>query len=353
MTEIPVRLRPEIAAMPSYRQGRQAGADAFKLSSNENPFEPLPAVVEALSRAATFHRYPDASAARLRARLAERFGVGEDGIHIGAGSVSILFQLAQATSGPGDEIVFSWRSFEAYPMLTTIAGADAVMVPGRPDGSHDLHAMAAAITERTRMVIVCTPNNPTGPIVTQTDLDAFLARVPRDVLVVLDEAYVEFVTDPDAARGERVLAADLPHVVVLRTFSKAYGLAGLRVGYAVGHPRILDAARATGIPLSVTAVAEEAALASLDAEDELRARVAVLCERRDRLAAALRDTGWDVPEAQGNFVWLPADGRSAELAAAFDAAGIIVRAFAEGVRISVGEEEAIPAIVATAAAFRA
>lgn len=171
--------------------------------------------------------------------------------------------------------------------------------------------MADAVTDRTRMIIVCTPNNPTGPIVTQAAFDAFLARVPRDVLIVLDEAYAEFVTDSDAVDGARVLAARHPHVVVLRTFSKAYGLAGLRVGYAVGDPRVLAAARSTGIPLSVTAAAEEAALASLDAEDELRARVAELAERRDALAARLRDVGWDVPVAQGNFVWLPPEtGRS-------------------------------------------
>lgn len=350
---IPVRVRPEIAGLPPYRQGKQAGADAFKLSSNENPFEPLPGVVAAVQAATAFNRYPDASAARLRTRLADRFGITPDAVHIAAGSVSILFQLAQATAGPGDEIVFSWRSFEAYPSLATVAGATAVTVPNAAGGGHDLAAMAAALTDRTRMVIVCTPNNPTGPVVTQEDFDAFVAAVPADVLVVLDEAYVEFVTDPDAVRGERVIAEGRPNVVVLRTFSKAYGLAGLRVGYAVGHSRVLDAARSTGIPLSVTAAAEAAALASLDAEDELRARVAVIAARRDRLAARLREAGWDVPVAQGNFVWLPAGERALQVAAAFEAAGIIVRPFAgDGVRISVGEEEAVDRIVEIAAATR-
>lgn len=350
MSEIPVRIRPEIAALPAYRQGRQAGADAFKLSSNENPFDPLPGVVAAVQSATTFHRYPDASASRLRARLAERFAVADDHVHIAAGSVSILFQLAQATSGSGDEILFSWRSFEAYPGLAVVAGSTAVTVPNDADGGHDLDAMADAVTDRTRMVIVCTPNNPTGPVVTQDAFDAFLARVPADVLVVLDEAYVEFVTAHDAVRGEVVLAAGHPNVVVLRTFSKAYGLAGLRVGYAVGDPGILSAARSTGIPLSVTAAAEEAALASLDAEDELMARVATLTERRDALAARLRRVGWDVPEAQGNFVWLPAGESALEVAAAFEEAGLIVRPFAgDGVRISVGEAEAIERIVEVAA----
>ncbi len=350
LPDLPVRIRPEIAALPAYKQGKQAGAAAFKLSSNENPFEPLPSVVAAVQTAVAFNRYPDATAARLRARLADRFGVGADAVHIAAGSVSILYQLAQATSGPGDEILFSWRSFEAYPGLAVVAGATSVTVPNDAAGGHDLDAMADAITDRTRMVIVCTPNNPTGPIVTQQGFDAFLARVPADLLVVLDEAYAEFVTDPAAVRGAAVVAAGHPNVVVLRTFSKAYGLAGLRVGYAVGDPRILDAARATGIPLSVTAAAEEAALASLDAEDELHERVRALAVRRDDLAARLRDAGWDVPVAQGNFVWLPAGERALEVAAAFEDAGLIVRPFAgDGVRISIGEHESVDAIVRVAA----
>jgi len=352
VTDFPVRIRPEIAALPAYKQGKQADDEAFKLSSNENPFDPLPGVVAAAQAATGFHRYPDASAARLRGRLAERFRVDADAVHITAGSVSILFQLAQATSGPGDEIVYSWRSFEAYPSLAAVAGATPVPVPNDAAGRHDLDAMAAAITDRTRMVIVCSPNNPTGPVVTQAGFDAFLARVPADVLVVLDEAYAEFVTDPDAVDGARVIAAGAPNVVVLRTFSKAYGLAGLRVGYGVGHPRVLDAARSTGIPLSVTAVAEEAALASLDAEGELLERVRVIAQRRDRLVERLREVGWDVPDAQGNFVWLPAGDRALDVAAAFEAAGLIVRPFAgDGVRISVGEAEAVDRIVETAASL--
>jgi histidinol-phosphate aminotransferase len=352
VTDSPVRIRPEIAALPAYKQGKQAGADSFKLSSNENPFDPLPSVVDALRGATGVNRYPDASSPRLRERLAERFGVTADGVHVAAGSVSILFQLAQATSAPGDEIVFAWRSFEAYPGLAVVAGATAVTVPLTADGRHDLPAMAAAITDRTRMVIVCSPNNPTGPVVTQAEFDAFLASVPRDLLVVLDEAYIEFVTDPASVDGRRAIEAGHENVVVLRTFSKAYGLAGLRVGYAIGHPRILDAARSTGIPLSVTAAAEAGALASLDAEAELQERVDVIAERRDRLAARLREAGWAVPQAQGNFVWLPAGERSLDAAAAFEAANLIVRPFpGDGIRISVGEEESLDRVVEVAAAL--
>ena len=353
MTDIPVRVRPEIAALPAYKQGKQAGATAYKLSSNENPFDPLPGVVAAVRDAVAFNRYPDALAARLRARLAERFGVTEDRIHIAAGSVSILYQLAQAVASVGDEIVLPWRSFEAYPGIVTVTGATPVMVPLTDAAAVDLPALAAAVTDRTRAVFVCTPNNPTGAVVTQADFDAFVAAVPEDVLIVLDEAYVEFVTDAAAVNGERVIAAGHDNVVVLRTFSKAYGLAGLRIGYAVGHPRILDAARSAGIPLSVTAQAEAAALASLDAEDELRERVSVVAQRRDLLVNRLREIGWDVPTAQGNFVWLPAGDRSLEVAAAFEAADLVVRPFAgDGVRVSVGEEESIDRVVEVAASVR-
>ncbi|BAJ74624.1 histidinol-phosphate/aromatic aminotransferase and cobyric acid decarboxylase [Microbacterium testaceum StLB037] len=356
MSEEPVlpRIRPEIAALPAYRQGRQASADAFKLSSNENPFDPLPGVLEAIQAASGINRYPDATASRLRERLAARHGVSPDDVHVGAGSVSLLAQLLLATSGPGDEVVYAWRSFEAYPSLVAVAGATSVQVPLTEDFRHDLPAMAAAITERTRLVIVCSPNNPTGPTVTHDDFAAFVDAVPADVLIVLDEAYAEFVTEPASVEGDRVRAIIArPNIVILRTFSKAYGLAGLRVGYAVGHTRVLDAARSTAIPLSVTAAAEEAALASLAVESELLERVRVIAERRDRLVARLREAGWSVPDAQGNFVWLPAGERTLEVAAAFEDAGLVVRPFAgDGVRISIGEEESLDRIVEVAAAQR-
>nr|WP_199858575.1 histidinol-phosphate transaminase [Microbacterium sp. CFBP 8794] len=345
------RIRPEIAALPAYRQGRQASPDAFKLSSNENPFDPLPGVLEAIQGATGINRYPDATAARLRERLAARHGVSPDDVHVGAGSVSLLAQLLLATSGPGDEVVYAWRSFEAYPSLVAVAGATSVPVPLTADFRHDLPAMAAAVTDRTRLIIVCSPNNPTGPTVTHDEFAVFVDSVPADVLIVLDEAYAEFVTDPASVEGDRVRAIIArPNIVVLRTFSKAYGLAGLRVGYAIGHTRVLDAARSTAIPLSVTAAAEEAALASLRAESELLERVTVIAQRRDGLVARLREAGWPVPDAQGNFVWLPAGERAVEVAAAFEEAGLVVRPFAgDGVRISIGEEESLDRIVEAAA----
>ncbi|WP_206475582.1 histidinol-phosphate transaminase [Microbacterium sp. KRD172] len=355
MTEpILPRIRPEIAALAPYRQGKQAGPDAFKLSSNENPFEPLPSVLEALAHTTPINRYPDATATRLRERLAARYGVELDQVHVASGSVAILYQLVQAAASVGDDVVYAWRSFEAYPGLPLVAGATGVQVPLTAEGRHDLDAMADAVTDRTRAVLLCTPNNPTGPIITSAEFAAFIARVHADVLVILDEAYAEFVTAEDAVDGlgARVFERH-PNVVVLRTFSKAYGLAGLRVGYAIGHAKVLDAARATGIPLSVTAAAETAAIASLDAEAELLDRVAVIVERRVALVSALRAQGWAVPESQANFVWLPTGERTDEIAAAFVAADIVVRPFSgDGIRISVGEEPSIDRVLHVASTVR-
>lgn len=348
------RIRPAIAALAPYRQGKQAGPDAFKLSSNENPFDPLPTVLEALQRTTPINRYPDATAARLRERLGARHSVGAEQVHIASGSVSILHQLILATASVGDEVVYAWRSFEAYPSLPLVAGATGVQVPLTADSRHDLDAMVAAVTEHTRAIILCTPNNPTGPIITSTEFAAFAARVPADILIILDEAYAEFVTAADAVNGiaERVFVQH-PNVVVLRTFSKAYGLAGLRVGYAIGHEKVLDAARTTGIPLSVTSAAEHAAIASLDAESELVERIGVIVMRRTRLIEGLRAQGWDLPDSQANFVWLPAGERTDEVATAFAENDLVVRPFSgDGIRITVGEEASICRILEVAASVR-
>ena len=348
----PVRLRPEIAALPPYRQGKQAAADAFKLSSNENPFEPLPGVVEALRGAVAVNRYPDASASALRAALAEKWGVTTDEVHVGAGSVSLLNQFVLAAAAPGDEVVYAWRSFEAYPGIVTVSGATSVQVPLRADGRHDLEAMAAAVTDRTRLVIVCSPNNPTGTTVSTHDFETFMAAVPSDLLVVLDEAYAEFVTADDAVRGGS-LTERHPNLVVLRTFSKAYGLAALRVGYAIGASSVLDAARATAIPLSVTEQGQAAALASLELEGELLDRVARLAALRDQVRRALLDQGWSVPDAQGNFVWLATGDDTARAAEVFERHGIVVRAFApEGLRITIGEPASVDGLLRAARELR-
>jgi len=343
----PVRLRPEIVSLPAYKQGRAASAEAFKLSSNENPFPPHPAVLAAI-RDLDINRYPDATALVVRERLAERHGVTPDEIIVGAGSVALLAQLISAAATVGDEVVFAWRSFEAYPGLVTVAGATSVRVPLTDDARHDLPAMAAAVTDRTRAVIVCTPNNPTGAIVTTEEFAAFMAAVPSDLLVILDEAYAEFIDDPAAVDGAR-LVRQYPNLVILRTFSKAYGLAGLRVGYAIGPVAVLDAARSTAIPLSVTEAAQRAVLAAMQVEPELIARVRALAQRRDEVQAALRAQGWRLPVSQGNFVWLPTGPATAAAGEAFAAAGIVARVFPpEGIRVSIGEAESVATLLRVA-----
>ena len=348
MTESPVRLRPEIVSLPAYKQGSPASSEAFKLSSNENPFPPHPAVLAAI-RDLDIHRYPDATALVVREALARRHDVTPDEIIVGAGSVALLAQLISAAATVGDEVVFAWRSFEAYPGLVTVAGATSVRVPLTADTRHDLPALAAAVTDRTRAVIVCTPNNPTGTVVTADEFTAFMAAVPRDLLVILDEAYAEFIDDPTAVNGD-VFVRRYPNLVILRTFSKAYGLAGLRVGYAIGPVAVLDAARATAIPLSVTEAAQRAVLAAMRVEPELLARVRELARRRDEVQVALRAQGWTVPVSQGNFVWLPTGPATAAAGEAFAAAGIVARVFPpEGIRISIGEAESVASLMAVAA----
>ena len=334
--------------MVPYRQGKPAAADAFKLSSNENPFEPIAAVREALA-GSSINRYPDAMATVLRGILADKFHLTPDQVHVGAGSVSVIAQLISAAAGPGDEVIYSWRSFEAYPGLVTVAGATSVPIPNTPDHGHDLPAMAAAITDRTRVVIVCSPNNPTGTIVTAEGFEAFMAAVPESVLVLLDEAYIEFVTDPARVDGPALLTR-YPNLVVLRTFSKAYGLAGLRVGYALGAEYIMDAARSSAIPLSVTEPAQVAAIVSLEHEDELLERVHRIAVLRDQVWQALVDQGWNTPKPHGNFIWLPTGEQSARAAEIFAEAGIVVRALLpEGVRVSVGETGSVDKLLKAAA----
>lgn len=329
------RARRALDDIPVYRPGKAAASEDHKLSSNENPYAPLPGIVELAGvELGRINRYPDAGMSALYAALAARFGLSTDHFAAGTGSVAVLFALLNAHLEAGDEIVYAWRSFEAYPIAADLTGATAVRVPLRADATHDLEAMAGAVTDRTRVVIVCTPNNPTGPVVAAAELDTFLAAVPPDVLVVIDEAYVEFVRDAAAARGLDALATH-PNVVVLRTFSKAYGLAGLRVGYAIARPDVAQSIRKATPPFAVTDVAQAAAIASLDAEDALAARVEAIVQEREAMVDALRKQGWDVPATQANFVWLPLGDDALAFAAACDP--VSVRPFAgDGVRISVG-----------------
>ncbi|MEO7981104.1 MAG: histidinol-phosphate transaminase [Sporichthyaceae bacterium] len=351
------RLRAALDGIPTYKPGRPAasrdGSPAYKLSSNENPYPPLPSVLDTVRRESeSFHRYPDMFSTGLSQAIADRFAVPVSHVATGTGSVGVLQQLVQATAGPGDEVLYAWRSFEAYPIVVQVSGARSVTVPLTADEHHDLDAMLAAITPQTRLVIVCSPNNPTGTAVGRAELERFLDAVPSDVLVVIDEAYREFVRDadvPDALDMYR----ERPNVAVLRTFSKAYGLAGLRVGFAIAHEPVADALRKTAVPFGVSSLAQAAATASLAAEAELLERVDALVEERSRVQTALREQGWtSVPESQANFVWLRLGQRTTDFAAACEAAGVVVRPFpGEGARVTIGEREAVDLFLQVAKGF--
>lgn len=351
------RLRPDIHGLPAYKAGQRPEPRddlvAYKISSNENPFPPLPSVLRAIEVAAqSIHRYPDPFSQRLVEAIAERFDVPTEAVALGTGSVAVCGHIIAAAAGPGDEVLYAWRSFEAYPIWTQISGATSVQVPLLPDERHDLEGMLAAITDRTRVIFICNPNNPTGQVVTTPELTDFLERVPPDIVVVLDEAYREFIAGDDVPDGVE-LYRRFANVVVLRTFSKAYGLAALRVGFAIAHASVAEALRKTATPFGVSTIAEEAAIASLLAEDELLERVRLLVAERDRVWTALRDQGWPVYRTEANFIWLRLGEQTMPFAAACEAAGITVRPFAgEGVRITIAETEANDRVIDVAGSFR-
>jgi histidinol-phosphate aminotransferase len=347
--------RSAVQSLPAYKPGRNPAdlareigvARAVKLASNEVAFPPLPAVLEAIGAAAAeTNRYPDNGALVLTHALADRYGVDPGQVATGCGAVTICQQLAQAFNDPATSIAFAWRSFEMYPLLAQVAGARSIQVPlipgraGGPADTHDLDALAAAIDDTTRLAFVCNPNNPTGTAVRRAPLERFLDAVPATTLVVLDEAYREFVTDPDVPDGVELMRGR-PNVAVLRTFSKAWGLAGIRVGYLLAEdPAVAEAVRKTQVPFSVSLLAQAAAVAALASEDEVRRRCAAVAAERDRLATALRDRGIDVADSQANFLWLPVGEEALPLAAALEARAVITRPFAgEGVRVTVGAPE--------------
>jgi histidinol-phosphate aminotransferase len=340
--------------VPAYKPGKvpvAAVGQAHKLSSNESPYGPLPSVIEVIAEAASgVNRYPDNGADALIGALAERFAVPAEHVAVGCGSVGVLKQLMEAVSDPGSEVLYAWRSFEAYPPLADLTGATSVRVPLLQE-THDLAAMAKAITPQTRLILVCNPNNPTGTVVREQELTDFIDQVPADCLVVLDEAYREYVRDPGVPDGIG-LYRNRPNVAVLRTFSKAYGLAGLRVGFLIGHEAVAEAARKTMLPFTVNSVAQAAAVASLNAENELLERVESVVKERDRVSAALRADGWTVPDTEANFVWLRLGDHTTQFAQTCEAAAISVRPFAgEGARISIGTSAANDAFLAIASAF--
>ena len=363
-------IRPDLSTLPAYVPGTsQPGA--LKLASNESSLAPLPSVSAVITRATSgLNRYPDMASGALRGKLAQWLGVDLANVAVGNGSSALCQQLVQATCQDGDEVVYAWRSFEAYPILCKIAGAVGVGVPLKR-GRHDLEAMSEAIGERTRLVFVCNPNNPTGTTVGREEFREFMARVPEDVTVVLDEAYVEYNRDAESPVALEELQR-YPNLAVCRTFSKAYGLAGLRLGYMVGPEELVEAVNKVAIPFGVNALAQAAGVASVDAQAELAARVDATVAERERVEAYLAEVvpagagragaageaadgadneagtggfaatnvdGAAEPltyPSQANFVWLNAGERTEALDQALKREGVVARCFAgEGVRVTV------------------
>jgi histidinol-phosphate aminotransferase len=335
---VPARLRPELADLPAYTPGRTVPG-AIKIASNETVYGPLPSVRAAIEKAiAGINRYPDNGYVELKERLAKHVNFAPEHISVGCGSVSLCQQLIQITSTVGDEVLYGWRSFEIYPLQVRTAGATPVQVP-LADHTFDLDAMLAAITERTRLIFVCNPNNPTSTVVDPEALVRFVEAVPPRILIVLDEAYIEYIRD-DLVPDSFGLVRAHSNVVVLRTFSKAYGLAGLRVGYAVADPDIITALSKVYVPFTATSISQAAAIACLDAADELLARTDAVVTERTRVTAALRGFGYEVPPSQANFVWLPVDGHAQRFASDAANARIIVRPYGDdGVRVTVASPE--------------
>jgi histidinol-phosphate aminotransferase len=338
-----------MGGLPAYVAGRKTPG-AVVLASNESPFGLLPAVARTINDLTSgVSRYPDMASTRLVEAIAAHHSVTPDRVAVGAGSVEVVGQIAAAVVDAGDEVIFGWRAFEAYPIITAVVGGTPVTVPLR-DHIHDLEAMAAAVTDRTRLVLICNANNPTGTAVGEAALTEFLDRVPSDVLVVIDEAYHQYA-DPRVVPDALATYGDRPNVVVTRTFSKAYALAGLRVGYCVGAPEIVTAVRKTQVPFSVSGLAQECAIAALGDTAEVERRAALTVGERDRVAKELGVAGHDVPLSQGNFVWLPLAASSAAFGSHCEAGGVIVRPFAgDGVRVTIGtpeENEQFLALVST------
>jgi histidinol-phosphate aminotransferase len=345
-----LRFRSEIAALQPYRVGRQIedvarehGLDPLaivQLTANEAPEGPFPGVVEAASAALTgSNRYPDNDCWRLGHALADELGVEFPNLMFGAGSVALLGDIASALGGPGSNIVYGWPGFVMYRFAAIWAGSTFREVP--LDESHclDLMAMREAIDDQTSVVVVCNPNNPSGTIKPAEEIEAFIDSVPEDVLVVVDEAYHEFVTDP-SYRTAIPVAIARPNVVVLRTFSKIYSLAAHRIGYAVARPDVLAELRKVQAPLTVNLVAQVAAQASLGQPEELERRRADNAARRHHLSGALSERGLRHPESHTNFLLFDLGDRAEQVLADMTAEGVLIRKMSGGwVRVTVGDDE--------------
>jgi histidinol-phosphate aminotransferase len=307
-----VTFAEKLARIPGYQAGVPTGqapeaiaaGGIAQLASNESPFGPHPKVVEAIRDAATaMNRYPDPDATLLRRRIADRYETEPGRVAVGNGSCEILLAAAEALCEPGAEILYAWPSFSMYPHLAALTGAREIRVPLAEGDVHDLEAMAAEVTAATQLVIVCNPNNPTGTHLPAAQIAAFCERIPDHVTIVLDEAYVEFQIDddPDATVD---LLSDFPNLVVLRTFSKVYGLAGLRVGFALGSAKFRAAVDAVRQPFSVNALAQAAAAEAVRHQDDVEQRVERTLVERVRVEDGLRELGLATAETQANFSWI-------------------------------------------------
>ncbi len=344
------RFRSDIAALSPYRVGRQlddvarahglSPADIVKLTANEGPEGPFPGVVEkAAAVLAESNRYPDNDCWELGHALADELGVEFANLMFGAGSVALLTDIALAAGGPGTNLIYPWPSFVMYRFAAIWTAAERREVP--LDDSHhvDLEAMAEAIDDQTTVVYVCNPNNPTGTIRSASDIEEFVDRVPQDVIVVLDEAYHEFVTD-DRYRTGIPLALEKPNVIVLRTFSKVYALAAHRIGYAVARPELLTELKKAQPPLTVSRVAQAAALASLGQPDELKRRIDENAARRHHLSGALAERGLQPAESHGNFIYFHLGEESDEIIETMTSRGVLIRGMGEGwARATIGDDE--------------
>jgi histidinol-phosphate aminotransferase len=316
------------------------------LSLNENPMPPLPSVAETIRQAASeANRYPEFYPNRLRKAIAHWQQVPEDSLIVAPGSVAVALHALQASTGPGRSVVYGWRNFDAYPLLARMANAPARPVPLLPGGHQNLDGMAQAAATSAGAVIVCNPHNPTGQLIPPDDLERFLTAVPRDTVVLLDEAYIEFAA-PDHRPDHRDWIRRFPHLLVLRTFSKAYGLAGLRVGYGMANPQLAARIRAYELPFALTSLAAAAAEVSLHAEAELHERVRHIVTERDRLAHRLRNQGWHVLPSHANFLWLDEPQDADRLGKQLAQENIVTRAYpGEGLRLTVGNRAANDAVL--------
>lgn len=338
-----VKTRPYSPGKPVSEVQRELGLDSIvKLASNENPEGPLPAVLEAIAAAATqINRYPDAACYNLTRRLAAHLDVTPESLIFGNGSNEVIDMLIRALISPGENVVFSAHSFIVYALATQVHFESGVAVPLADGDRHDLPAMAAAVDERTKLVIICNPNNPTGTYNTAAELDTFLAAIPDQVIVAMDEAYYEYVVADDYPQTLDLLAAH-PNLVILRTFSKIHSLAGLRVGYGVGHPGLIGELHKTREPFNVNLLSQAAAIACLDNWHEVAGRRARNRTQLEWLVGQLEELGLETVPSQTNFVLVRGRVNAGQLAADLLHKGVIVRpmhAFGLGdgaMRISVG-----------------